>query len=312
MRAWYEKLILAYRTIKSAGVAQTTRSALNFTGSVTVTDDPANDQTTVNVSGGGGSTPTGTGIPHIVGGVQNAAASLIVNADVSSGAGIAGSKVSPDFGSQNVRTTGYIGVGASVAASGDMRFAARFAMYYLADNAVDHRIVAETSAYVLAFGNNDCSFYADAYSVAVIRIGQSGGAVYLAQIAGVDRLTVAADGVRANAPILGDASYSSPYGAHGGVTITPPSDADVTLSAAQAAVDWVQLNTGSWTSGHSLIFPALGAGAAGYYKTVFNNSSQTATISTGSGTTKTLASGSAQRFWFDTSGVLRASATFTP
>lgn len=37
------------------------------------------------ISGGGGSTPTGTGIPHIVGGAQNAAASLIVDADVTIG-----------------------------------------------------------------------------------------------------------------------------------------------------------------------------------------------------------------------------------
>ena len=41
-----------------------------------------------NPSTGGGTVPTGTGIPHIVGGAQNAAASLIVDADVSAvGAG---------------------------------------------------------------------------------------------------------------------------------------------------------------------------------------------------------------------------------
>lgn len=43
--------------------------------------------------GGGGFTPTGTGIPHVVAGVYSAAASLIVNADVSAGAAIAGSKL---------------------------------------------------------------------------------------------------------------------------------------------------------------------------------------------------------------------------
>ncbi len=37
--------------------------------------------------------PTGTGIPHIVAGSQNAAASLIVNADVDAAAAIAGSKL---------------------------------------------------------------------------------------------------------------------------------------------------------------------------------------------------------------------------
>lgn len=42
---------------------------------------------------GGGTTPTGTGVPHIVGGVQQAAASLIVNADVHASAAIALSKL---------------------------------------------------------------------------------------------------------------------------------------------------------------------------------------------------------------------------
>src|SRR5689334_16643132 len=40
-----------------------------------------------------GGTPTGTGIPHIVAGVQDAAASLIVNADVNAAAAIAYSKL---------------------------------------------------------------------------------------------------------------------------------------------------------------------------------------------------------------------------
>lgn len=56
--------------------------------------------------GGGASTPTGTGLPHIVGGVQNAAASLLVNADVNAAAAIAGTKVAPDFGAQDVTTAG--------------------------------------------------------------------------------------------------------------------------------------------------------------------------------------------------------------
>jgi len=42
---------------------------------------------------GGGSTPTGTGVRKVVAGVENAAASLIVNADVDAAAAIAGSKI---------------------------------------------------------------------------------------------------------------------------------------------------------------------------------------------------------------------------
>ncbi|MBK6463556.1 MAG: hypothetical protein IPF92_21515 [Myxococcales bacterium] len=78
--------------LKVAGVAQTARRYVNFVG-VTAVDDAANDQLTITVSGGSGTTPTGTGIPHIVGGVQDAASSLVVNADVDPAAAIALSKL---------------------------------------------------------------------------------------------------------------------------------------------------------------------------------------------------------------------------
>jgi hypothetical protein len=59
------------------------------------------------VSSGGGSytPPTGTGIPHIVAGVQNAASSLIVNADVDTSAAIAVSKLAPGTNGQVLLTT---------------------------------------------------------------------------------------------------------------------------------------------------------------------------------------------------------------
>ncbi len=51
-------------------------------------------------------TPTGTGFVHITAGAQDAASKLVENADVHASAGIAGTKLSPDFGSQNIVTTG--------------------------------------------------------------------------------------------------------------------------------------------------------------------------------------------------------------
>jgi hypothetical protein len=88
--------------------------------------------------------PTGTGFPHVTAGVQDAAAKLVENADVAAGAGIAvsklaagaagtvlrgagpaygaivnadvdaaaaidGTKINPNFGAQNISTTGDIG-----------------------------------------------------------------------------------------------------------------------------------------------------------------------------------------------------------
>lgn len=72
-------------------------------------------------SGSGSPTPTGDGLRKVVAGVENAAASLLVNADVDAAAAIAGTKISSDFGSQPITTTGYISIGASPAASGDVR-----------------------------------------------------------------------------------------------------------------------------------------------------------------------------------------------
>ncbi len=63
--------------------------------------------TIITLSGGGG-TPTGTGLRKVVAGVEDAAASLLVDADVNAAAAIAGTKISPDFGSQNITTTGNI------------------------------------------------------------------------------------------------------------------------------------------------------------------------------------------------------------
>jgi hypothetical protein len=57
-------------------------------------------------TGGGGTTPTGTGFTHITSGTQDAAAKLVENADVAAAAAIAGSKVAPNFVAQTVETTG--------------------------------------------------------------------------------------------------------------------------------------------------------------------------------------------------------------
>lgn len=68
-------LLYGYRYIQSLGATLAQRSYLNFTGAgVTVTDNPATGATDVAITGGGGSVPTGTGIPHITAGAQDAAA----------------------------------------------------------------------------------------------------------------------------------------------------------------------------------------------------------------------------------------------
>lgn len=75
------------------------RARLNFeaTGAV-ATDDPDNDRTTVTFPSS--SVPSGTGVRKVAGGTETVA--LIANADVASGAAIAGSKIAPDFSTQSV------------------------------------------------------------------------------------------------------------------------------------------------------------------------------------------------------------------
>lgn len=110
LSGWLPNLI-GPLAIKVAGVAQTARAAINFVG-VSAVDDEANDQLTLTVAA-----PTGTGIPHVVSGVQAAAASLIVNADVDAAAALAASKLAPAGTNGHVLTT-VAGVAAWAAAAG--------------------------------------------------------------------------------------------------------------------------------------------------------------------------------------------------
>ena len=113
-------------------------------------------------------------------------------------------------------------------------------------------------------------------------------------------------------PITGSSIGNSPYGSHGGVEVTPASDAPITLLSSQYCYDWIQINTGLWSSGPFIVtFPSTASKAVGYYKTIFNNSNQTITIDNG-GATQTLISGSTQRFWFDNSGVSLAGPPPSP
>lgn len=113
-------------------------------------------------------------------------------------------------------------------------------------------------------------------------------------------------------PILGFDTHSSPFGVHGGTAHTFAADANYVVTAAQYKYDWLEFITGSWTIGRTVTFPHPTSKIRGYYKTIFNNTSFTMTISTGTGTTRTLTTLLAQRFWFDNGGVTFAGGTFTP
>lgn len=94
--------------IEDEGVPEGAADTLNFTGAGVVASVVAG-VATINIPGS--TTPTGTGFTHITAGVQDAAAKLVENADVAAAAAIAGTKIAPNFGSQDILTTGSFGNG---------------------------------------------------------------------------------------------------------------------------------------------------------------------------------------------------------
>lgn len=76
-------LPVGYLTIQDEGSNLPQESVFNCVGAgIACTDDAANFRTLITISGGGGSTPTGTGFTHITAGVQDGAAKLVDTADI--------------------------------------------------------------------------------------------------------------------------------------------------------------------------------------------------------------------------------------
>jgi len=242
--SWLDKFFNSIITgLQSAGTAITPRQTLNFASGFTVADDSANNRTNVSVMGGGSSVPTGTGIPHIISGVQQAAASLILDADVSASAGIAASKIAAagssgqlamnasgalgatslaSDGTNLAMGSGYISVGATPAAVGTalrLTYAASDVIIGAKDSGgTDREILARTGA--------------DAY-----RIGPSGSgaALNMALVGNVVTLSAASSmGVSATGALTlagGSGSYIS-FGP------TPATTGNVRLPSAGIVATW--------------------------------------------------------------------------
>lgn len=122
---------------------------------------------------------TGSGIPHIVSGVLSAAASLIVDGDVNAAAAIAGTKVAPNFGAQQIATTGSVAVGSSVATTGTIRLGTAVATNQIVwNNGVsDYAIVkTESGGNGLEFGSTS---HAGNYYGSSITIYSASGSVFM-------------------------------------------------------------------------------------------------------------------------------------
>lgn len=282
---------------------------------------------------GGGSTPTGTGVRKVVAGVEAAAASLVVNADVDAAAAIAvtklaagaantvlkggasnafasivnadidaaaaiaGTKVSPDFGAQNIVTTGYVSIGASSAATGSVRLPNNSPIYSRnAANSADLPVCSTTAGDNVVIGGT---------GVAGVSILANGGGLEAASghallaVGGFYKF-ICYSGFTLNAsPILGS---STPYGAHGRET-QAMADANQTLAAAVYSRHIIR-TTGALTVTRTASMPHPTSENESYTKAWVNDCTGSAlTVSTGTGTTYTFTSSGAALLAFTPSGV---------
>ncbi len=252
----------------------------------------------------GGSTPTGTGLRKVVAGVEDAAASLILNADVDAAAAIAGTKISPNFGIQNVATEGTYSSGAVPATAGNVRLPnAGNIMARKADNSANYGLVSITAGNEMVVGADN----ALANQVPYINLRATSG-IYV-WVGGAISAIFGGASLANTYPIVGNGSV---YGTHGGMSHTFAADANYIVTSAQYQYYRLAFVTGSWSTGRTITLPHPASLAAGYEKLIFNNTTQTITVSTGTGATQTLATALARKFWFDSNGVSFAGNTFTP
>lgn len=245
--------------------------------------------------GGFSPTPTGTGLRKIVSGVESSAAATLVDADVNAAAAIAGSKISPNFGAQNVVTTGAVSIGATPATVGAVRLANNTIIYSRdSGNTADIQLVGLNASNLALFG------------VAGTNAQVTGTTIDM-QAGGNYALLLNNFSLQSAAPIIGDTRNTAPYGVHGGVAKTVPSDANYTLLATEYCYDWIEMTLTAWTIDRTITVPAPASKAAGYYKT-FKNMSGTRqmTISTGAGATLVIAINGVRRVWVDNGGVFAA------
>lgn len=81
---------------------------------------------------------------------------VIVNADVNTAAAIAGTKINPDFGAQNVVTTGDLYLGpATLPSAGDMRVSNGFQLTSITTALVNSTLIQFTAGNAAVFGSNN-------------------------------------------------------------------------------------------------------------------------------------------------------------
>lgn len=220
-------------------------------------------------------------VPHSAGGTTALTCSAIVNADVSATAAIAASKLAPPGstthrifnsggafaangndttdGSGNATLASSLSVGASPAATGDIRGGATFAINH-AVGGVDRPILQGDSGPNIILGD-------DVNCGANIR---EASASIRDRIAGTYIWYVTASNVAAAVPIVGYSAGSSPYGVHGEVSVAIPTGGAAYTFAASEYANTVLKLTGTCVGGLSgpMHLPSVASDGAGYWKVI--------------------------------------------
>lgn len=228
-------------------------------------------------SGGGASTPTGTGLPHIVGGVQNAAASLVVNADVDPAAAIVGSKLAATLDLTTALTIG------------------------------TKPVASYTGSPVLILG--------DSVSSNGTVLLTSGGGVQWFRFGGTDAAYVSLAGFQLGKPCFGSADgfSDSPYGINGertSITLSGTTYTEIAANFSRKRLTYTGTPGGACT----ITMPAPPSADAYYEKTVYNNTTGGFAIvmTTGTGATITIANGKQAVIGFGSTRTWRITADIDP
>lgn len=221
----------------------------------------------------------------------------IVNADVNAAAAIAGTKISPDFGSQDITTTGNALIGATPrATTGTIRLPNTGSLWFRrADNGANIRGLALDGSNFLYCGDGVSGF-------AYWELAQASGAARLVVWNGssfANQLRADGQWLYAGVPILGD---SNVFSVHGKFIKSIP-DSNYTLTSTEYNRQMLQFD-GTPTATRTITWPHPTSNDNAYGKDVYNNTGQTLTMSTGTGTTLNVTSGSKARIFFSTAGVI--------
>lgn len=268
-----------------AGGALTTGNVLKVSGGAALSYDAVNlaggtNHVTGTLPIANEASPTGTGLAKVSAGAWVGAASTLVNADVDAAAAVAGTKISPDFGSQNIVTTGALSVGTNPAQSGALRMPNNSAVTFRdASNTVDRQ--------TLAVDASDNLFLGQSFTTAM-QITSYGDITF--NLLGTSKL-IAGVIHKIGSPLIGNSSESNYYHALSGESGSQPTaGATYTEVASILCVRRIRYRTGGGlATDQTITFPTPTSSTDYYEKTIANETIYTLTFKCGGGTTIAIA-----------------------